>query len=141
MKIYIASSWKNALAVRLVTDRLRVHGYEVLSFLENCYGESYGSPDGDQFTKHFEEWVWEEEGGGRSFDYDVSAATMSDAVVYIGPSGVDTWAEVGAAFGAKVPVYGVYSKGETVGLMRRMITWCEDIGELFDALRRIVESK
>lgn len=119
MKIYIASSWKNQHAVEMLTAQLRARGHEVLSFIENNYGEGH-APD---MPIPFEKWV-ETEQAEKAFEYDVKAATTSNLVIYISPSGTDAWAEVGAAWGAGVPVIGLWSKGEPAGLMRKMMgTW------------------
>ena len=118
MKIYIASSWKNQHAVELLTVMLRGDGHTVLSFVENNFGEGHG-PDK---PVSFDEWVKTDQ-ADRSFVYDLTGATKSDLVVYIGPSGTDAWAEVGAAYAAGVPIYGLWSKGEQAGLMRKMVKW------------------
>jgi hypothetical protein len=55
-------------------------------------------------------------------------------VIYIGPSGCDAWAEVGAAWSRGVPIIGLYAKGEQVGLMRRMVEWVHDIREMREAV-------
>ena len=125
MKIYIASSWKNQHAVEMLTDKLRERGHTVLSFVENNYGEGHG-PDK---PINFEEWVYTEQ-AANSFNYDTDGATHSDLVVYIGPSGTDAWAEVGAAWGCGVRVIGLWAKGEQAGLMRHMVEWFRDFREL-----------
>lgn len=121
MKIYIASSWKNQHAVEMLTEMLRTRGHEVLSFVENSHGEQAAHLATDNGKPiDFEQWVWSER-GRRSFDYDTTGATTADLVIYIGPSGCDAWAELGAAWAKKVPIFGLIAKGEQVGLMRRML--------------------
>lgn len=132
MRIYIASSWKNQHAVELLTDRLREAGHEVLSFVENNHGEQKAHEAVESGKPvPFEEWVWSER-GRKSFDYDTGGATTADVVIYIGPSGCDAWAEVGAAWAArKAIIFGLWTKGEAVGLMRRMmLNWTNDHREL-----------
>ena len=114
MKIYIASSWKNQHAVELLTAHLRSNGHEVKSFVE------HEGKNGDFARLSFTEWV-DSEDGRDCFEYDTSGATDSELVIYIGPSGVDAWAEVGAAWARGVPIVGLWAKGEQAGLMRRMI--------------------
>ena len=129
MKIYIASSWKNQHAVEMLTSLLRGQGHEVLSFVENNHGE------GHSFDKpiYFEEWV-KTPLADRSFKYDIDGATKSDVVIYIGPSGTDAWAEVGAAYGAGIPIFGLWAKGEPSGLMRKMMSaWTNDYQEILQA--------
>jgi hypothetical protein len=131
MKIYIASSWKNQHAVEMLTEKLRGIGCEVLSFVENNNGEQAGhlAVDSDGNIVDFDEWVWSERGLS-SFKFDLISAMTSDLVIYIGPSGVDAWAEVGAAFARDIPIYGLRAKGEQAGLMRRMVQWFDDYREI-----------
>lgn len=121
MKIYIASSWRNQHAVEMLTALLRDNHHEVVSWVENNYGE-----DHNHVTKKFsfEEWVTSPE-ANQSFQFDTDGATKSDLVIYLGPSGKDACAEVGAAWASGVPVIGLYAKGEDIGLMRKMMAqWC-----------------
>jgi hypothetical protein len=117
MKIYIASSWKNQHAVEMLTALLRQNGHEVISWVENNYGENH-----NHVTKKFsfEEWVNSPE-ADQSFEFDTNGATQSDLVIYLGPSGKDACAEIGAAWASGVPIIGLYAKGEDIGLMRKMM--------------------
>ena len=134
MKIYIASSWKNQHAVELITEGLRKRGHEVLSFVENNHGEQAGHLATENGKPQaFEEWVWSER-GRKSFDHDTGGATTADIVIYVGPSGCDAWAEVGAAWSRGIPIIGLHSKGEQIGLMRRMVHWCQNVRELWEGL-------
>jgi len=119
-------------AVELITEGLRNRGHEVLSFVENNHGEQAGhkaTEDGKPMA--FDEWCASER-GRKSFDYDVRGATTSDLVIYVGPSGCDAWAECGAAWASQVPIIGLISKGEQVGLMRRMASWVNNVAELWE---------
>jgi hypothetical protein len=132
MKIYIASSWKNQHAVEMLTALLEERGHDVLSFVRNNYGELSVAKE-----LGFDEWV-NSDGGQRAFDYDTDGATKSDLVIYIAPSGKDAAAEVGAAWGAKVPIIGLYAKGEDFGLMRKMISkWYDRYPEVLDHIDRM----
>lgn len=124
MKIYIASSWKNQHAVEMLTRMLRDRGQEVKSFVEQEGGAGH-------FAKlSFDQWV-DSSDGRECFEYDTSGATDSDLVIYLGPSGIDAWAEVGAAWSRGVNIVGLWAKGEQVGLMRRMIgTWFKNYNDL-----------
>ena len=117
MQIYIASSWKNQHSVEMLTSLLRERGHKVLSFVENNFGEGHGANK----PMDFEKWVYTDKADS-SFRYDTEGATTSDLVVYISPSGTDAWAEVGAAWGVGVAVFGLWAKGEQSGLMRKMMT-------------------
>jgi hypothetical protein len=136
MKIYIASSWKNVHAVEMLTALLRERGHEVLSFVENNHGENPNSAVNERAGEKpvpFDEWCASAD-GRRSFEYDTSGATQSDLVIYVGPSGTDAWAEVGAAWASGRAVLGLWAKGEPVGLMRRMVEWFEDYRALLKAV-------
>ena len=122
MKIYIASSWKNQHAVEMLTDLLRKQGHEVLSFVENNYGENH-----NHVTKKFdfETWVNSSE-SDESFRYDSEGAMKCDLLIYISPSGKDAAAECGMAYAKGIPIIGLYAKGEDFGLMRKMMLgWFE----------------
>lgn len=122
MKIYIASSWRNQHAVEMLTKLLRDAQHEVLSFVENE-------------TTHDE--ITDENLGTATaqFNFDTHSATTADVLVYIGPSGCDAWAEVGAAWAKAVPIFGLWSKGEAVGLMRQMVyMWFNNYRELLNAI-------
>ena len=55
------------------------------------------------------------------FDFCAKSATTADLLIYIGPSGCDAWAEIGAAYGSGVNIFGLLAKNEEVGIMRHMI--------------------
>lgn len=129
MKIYIASSWKNQHAVEMLTDILRAKGHEIISFVEKAVSDEGRT----EIKFDFVQWINSED-GQRKFEYDVEGATRSDLVVYIGPGGTDAWAEVGAAYGASVPIFGLWAKGEPAGLMRKMVTWFHDYRTLLDEI-------
>lgn len=135
MKIYIASSWKNQHAVEMLTALLREKGHEIFSFVENNYGEGHAAKK----PMNFEKWV-ETDQAWNSFVYDTNGATQSDVVIYISPSGLDAWAEVGAAWGCgKSVIFGLGAKGESVGLMRKMMTaWFERYHELLKAIDELI---
>lgn len=129
MKIYIASSWRNQHAVEMLTSRLRERGHEVLSFIENNYGEGHGA----EKPIDFEEWIYTVD-ANNSFEYDTKAATTSDLIIYISPSGTDAWAEIGAAWGVGITIFGLWAKGEPAGLMRKMVGWFEHFNQLLVAV-------
>ncbi len=130
MKIYIASSWKNQHAVELLTAKLREANHQVLSFVENNYGEGHAANK----PMAFEEWVYTPQ-AARSFNYDVNGARYSDLIIYISPSGKDAAAEVGIAWASNRVIFGLHAKGEDFGLMRHLITeWFERYDELLLAV-------
>lgn len=138
MKIYIASSWKNQHGVEMLTALLRDKGHEVVSWVENNYGE-----DHNHVTKKFsfEEWVVSAE-SEQSFEFDIQGAMRSDVVIYFGPAGKDACAEMGAAYGAGVPIIGLMAKGEDIGLMRKMaMRWCHRYTEILDVIDAMASVK
>lgn len=121
MKIYIASSWKNQHAVEMLTALLRAEAFEVISWIENNYGENH-----NHITKKFdfETWVNSEE-SDQSFYFDINGAMTCDIFVYLGPSGKDAAAECGLCYGQRlvgktIPMIALHAKGEDFGLMRKM---------------------
>lgn len=137
-KVYIAASWRHEHAVRMLTEKIRFLGVEVLSFVENSADVAglASKPDG----KEFDEWVWSEDGYDK-FQFDTNSATNASAVIYLGPSGTDAWAEVGAAWSAGVPVLGLSAKGEQAGLMCRMVEWFANHDELLAMLKEMKDAK
>lgn len=133
MKIYIASSWKNQHAVEMLTKALRDNGDTVYSFVENNMGENVRQ------TESFEEWLKTEK-AANAFLFDTHAAMTSDAVIYIGPSGCDAWSEVGIAWASDVPILGLWTKGEPVGLMRNLVAFFTDYRSLLSGLQELRKS-
>jgi hypothetical protein len=115
MKIYIASSWRNQHGVEMLTLLLRSHGHEVLSWVENNYGEFH-----NHVSKKlpFEEWVNSDE-SNQSFKFDTDGASTCDLFIYYAPGGQDACVELGIAFANHIPIIGLWAKGENLGLMRK----------------------
>ncbi len=137
MDIYIASSWKNQHAVEMLTSMLRDGGHKVHSFVEKAV------QDEGRAGLEFDVVKWiESEDGARKFDYDTKGATDSDLVVYIGPSGTDAWAEIGAAWASGNMIFGLWAKGEQAGLMRRMMAgWFDNYADLLSAVADLAVQK
>lgn len=137
MQIYIASSWKNQHAVEMLTRLIRDQGHTVLSFVENNNGETHRGFNVENVTEvaqNFDMWCMSTD-GLKSFEYDTGGAMGSDLVIYMSPAGKDAAAEIGMAFATGVPIFGLHSKGEDFGLMRRMMTkWFYDCDSLLAAL-------
>ena len=133
MIVYIASSWKNQHAVEMMTDLLEGRGHEVLCFVRQEHAPS------QKQRVTFEKWVRSDDAAA-CFTYDTVGATQSDVVLYISPSGTDAWAEVGAAWAAKVPIVGLWAKEEQAGLMRYMVTtWCDEYKAALDKIDSLKE--
>ena len=138
MKIYIASSWKNQHAVELLTAKLREMDFDVISWVENNYGE-----DHNHVTKKFdfETWVNSPE-SDQSFEYDTLGASSCDIFIYVGPAGKDAAAECGICYGARslgkpTIMLGLWAKGEDLGLMRKMFdVWFTRYQDLLEWLEK-----
>lgn len=135
MKIYIASSWKNQHAVEMLTAELRRMDYEVHSWIENNFGENPNSSVNESAKKFcFEDWV-NSPASDQSFEYDTRGAATCDLFIYVGPAGKDAAAECGIAYANKVPMFGLFAKGEDFGLMRKMFkVWFHRYTELLDGV-------
>lgn len=139
--VYIASSWKNAHGVELLTSELRSLGFEVRSWVENNFGETH-----NHVTRSmpFEEWVVSPE-SQQSFSFDTRGAYDCNIFIYYGPGGKDACAELGIAWATalfakavkiKKPILGLWAKGEDLGLMRKMIDrWFDRPHSLLSYLR------
>lgn len=129
MKIYIAASWKHQHAVEMLTERLEEKGHVILSWLRE------GRPEEAFLSRReLEHFILSDE-GRRVFDFCADSATGCDLLIYLGPSGCDAWAEVGAAFGRGVPILGLLAKSEDVGLMRHMVrSWHSSVSGLLRAV-------
>lgn len=143
MRIYIASSWRNAAGVEMLTSALRAEGYTVDSWIENNFGEKH-----NHVTKEmpFDQWV-ESDGGAQSFNFDTTGAIMCDVFIYYGPGGSDAAAELGAAWASQIKIdvpgwqrtiFGLWAKDEPIGLMRRMVhSWYDRPVELINHVKYI----
>jgi len=131
MTVYIAASWKHEHLVELVTRLLEARGHRVKSFVREA---AHREPTGFDLVPSLDKWINSPD-GARKFQFDSSSAETCDAVIYLGPSGADAWAEIGIAFGAgNKNIFGLTAKGESIGLMRRMVKWCTTVDELLDAV-------
>lgn len=136
MKIYIASSWKNQHGVEMLTALLRSEGHEVVSFVEIETKDAHVLHE-----KGFESWL-RTDGAHQCFVFDTEGAMTSDMVIYYSPSGQDACAEIGAAFGRGVPIFGLYAKGESIGLMRKMMTnWYFKYTDILLAVSEFAEGR
>lgn len=130
MNIYIAASWKHQHAVEMLTELLENGGDYVLSWLRE------GRPEEAFLSKRELTAFIASEDGQKVFEFCSKSATTADLLIYIGPSGCDAWAEIGAAYGSGVPIFGLLAKNEEVGIMRHMIkSWFSSVTELMAAVK------
>ena len=130
LKIYIAASWKHQHAVEMLTEMLEAEGHEILSWLREGRPEEafLSNKDLDNFIRS--------DVGRKVFDFCVTSVTNADLIIYIGPSGCDAWAEIGAAYGMGKTIFGLKAKSENVGMMRHMIReWFSSVSELLLSVR------
>jgi hypothetical protein len=136
MRIYIAASWKHQHAVEMLTERLEEQGHEILSWLRE------GRPEEAFLSRRELDSFIRSPEGRRIFAFCADSAMGADLVIYLGPSGCDAWAEVGAAHGAGVPVLGLLAKAEDVGLMRHMVhQWYGSVTGLLEGVARAALKK
>ncbi len=135
MKIYIAASWKHQHAVEMLTEMLENKGHAILSWLRQ------GRPE-EAFLSQRELTNFIRSADGKKiFEFCASSATTADLVIYLGPSGCDAWAEVGAAYGKGTPIVGLLAKSEEVGLMRHMVReWYTSVTGLLAGVEKIANS-
>jgi len=133
VRIYIAASWKHQHAVGMLTARLEERGHEVLSWLRE------GRPEEAFLSQRELAAFIRSEEGRRIFEFCAASAVGADLLIYLGPSGCDAWAEVGAAYGAQVPIFGLLAKSEEVGLMRHMVrSWFSSVEDMLAALESVL---
>jgi hypothetical protein len=138
MKIYIASSWKNQHGVEMLTQLLREKGHEVISWVENNYGENHNHVT-KQFS--FEEWMQTEQ-SEQSFAFDIDGATNCDLFIYYGPAGKDACAELGAAWASGPHIIGLTAKGEDLGLMSKMVSeWFDRYTDVLKYVDKMASTK
>jgi hypothetical protein len=137
MKIYIASSWRNQHAVEMLTALLREKGHIVISFIEQNYAHGFGATKGYSM----DEWI-ASESGQKSFNYDTDAASHSDLIIYISPSGKDAAVELGIAYSNRVLIFGLFAKGEDLGLMRKVVSrWFERYPDMMTEIDKLSQAE
>lgn len=123
----------------MLTTLLEERGHEVVSFVRKAVDNAEISASGGKLA--VDEWIASED-GRKKFEYETDGATQSDLIIYIGPSGIDAWAEVGAAWGSDRIILGLWAKGEQVGLMRRLVDiWVSDYRELLEQIEALSPKK
>jgi hypothetical protein len=120
----------------MLTAMLEDAGHAVLSWLRE------GRPEEAFLSRRELEHFIHSAEGKRVFDFCAGSATGCDALIYLGPSGCDAWAEVGAAYGRGVPILGLLAKSEEVGLMRHMVrSWHSSVADLLEAVEAIAAKR
>ena len=110
-RVYVASSFKNLVAVKLLNCRLRERGYNVLDWTKKA------PPVPAELTPEQRRAELDKDTRGEIFSFCKNACGQADAVIYLGPSGQDAGIEVGLAHAAGILIYGMASPMEAIGTM------------------------
>ena len=116
IEVYIASSWRHAATVTNLTQKLRDMGLTVHSWLENSGNEDPTLKDFD-----LESWLLTQD-SERCFQFDLDGLRRVNLMIYVGPSGIDAWAEVGFVAGrGDCLIWALWGANEEVGIMRKLL--------------------
>ena len=114
MKLYLASSWKNAEAVLLLAELFRENRHEVYAFPEHIYGNfTFNWPDianaEDDGITCLSYWQSQ-----KAFESDKWSMDWADACILLLPAGRDSHIEAGyiKGRGGKLFIIGEFPKGE-----------------------------
>ena len=134
MQVYIASSFKNIHAVRLLAKSMRVMGYTILDWTEKAT-----PPEGLNSLQR-REWM-DTDHGGDVFTFCANACKEADFLIYLGTSGQDAGIEIGIAYGQDIPVLGIRGPLESPGLMLygAGTVWVEHIEQAINTLENIMD--
>lgn len=148
MKLYVASSWRNAHQPQIVED-LRTLGHDVYDFRHPPGGDHLGfswaevDPDWQRWTPEAYREALEHPVAVAGFESDFAAMQWADAGVLVLPSGRSAHLEAGWFAGAGKPLWIVldpaeFGHGDTVActeLMYRMASGVfTGIDELYEAI-------
>jgi len=143
MKIYLASSWRNARQPE-VLKALRDAGHEVYDFRNPVPGNAGFSwrqvsdiPPAEWTPQHYREEVLTHPTARRGFAYDMGALSSADATVLVLPCGRSAHLELGYAVGNDQRTYVLFPDGK-LDEPELMYLMCDrlvlSIGELLAAL-------
>ena len=147
MKIYVASSWRNALQPQVV-KALRDAGHEVYDFRNpHATGPDHGrrgvgfswseiDPGWQGWTPEQYRAALEHPAARDGFASDMDALNWADALVMVQPCGRSAALEMGYACGRSMPVAVLLAPGEPE-LMLKMGDLCLDLLEVLDWVRDV----
>jgi nucleoside 2-deoxyribosyltransferase len=135
MKIYVASSWRNALQPAVV-QMLRRAGHEVYDFRNPAPGDKGFA--WSELDPNWRDWTPEEylknlnhPISEKGFNLDMNGMKWADACVLLLPCGRSAHTEAGWFAGQEKPVYAYVSPDSEPELMYKIFTKCyADISEL-----------
>ena len=133
--IYIASSYRSLTAVHLLRNILIERCHKVLDWTK------FAPPLPEGMTPERRRQALDADDRGEIFDFCAEACARADLVIYLGPAGQDAAAEVGMAYVAGVPVFGLAGRMESPGLIltKAVTHWCEDVSDLLLAVDGLAE--
>ncbi len=136
MQVYIASSFKNVHAVRLLGKYMRQLGYTILDWTEKAT-----PPDGLNSSQR-REWM-DTDHGGEVFNFCAKSCMEADFLIYLGTSGQDAGVELGIAYALNIPILGIKGPLESAGLMLHGVitAWVEHIDHAQKVLEEIMDYK
>jgi len=135
--VYIASSFRNLHAVQMLRDTLKKGGHVILDW------SAYAPPLSDTMTPEERRATLDADERGEIFDFCTMACAQADLAIYLGPSGQDSACEVGIAYNAGVPVYGLAGALEKPGtIMHRAVSrWFPDTRSLLAAVNTLAREQ
>jgi hypothetical protein len=135
ISIYIASSFRNLYAVQLLRDALRDRGHTVLDWTK------LAPPLPEGMTPEKRRAALDSDERGEIFAACSEACGRADLVIYLGQAGQDAACEVGMAYVAGTPVFGLAGPLEKPGLIlaRAVTRWFGGYGELLEAVEGLAE--
>ncbi len=110
-KVYVASSFRNLIAVKLLNQMLRDRGYCVLDWTEKS------PPLPPHLTPEQRRAELDKDERGQIFRFCKTACGQADVVIYLGPAGQDAGVEIGMANIAGSLIYGLAGHIEAPGTM------------------------
>lgn len=142
MKIYVASSWRNARQP-MVVESLRAAGHEVYDFRHPAPGNegfSWRAIDGgwqtwtaDQFINALQHPV-----AKQGFELDLGGMEWADAFVLVHPCGRSAHLEAGWATGQGKPCFVLLEEGGEPELMLKLVEAAG--GGLFKTLDDVIDA-
>ena len=133
MKIYIASSARNMHGVQLLRDSLTALGHQVLDWT------AYAPPLADHLSPEARKTALDSDERGEIFAFCAKACREADLLIYLGAAGQDAACEVGMAYAAQVPVFGLAAPTEKPGLIltRAVKAWFPDARALLKHIQSL----
>ncbi len=143
MKVFIASSWKNQHAVEMLTAILREKGFDVYSWVERYYADTdpvFKEYKAAGIEVSLDDWI-NSEAGRRQHAANREGLKNADIVIYLSPAGKDSCLELGVASALEIPIYGLWTGKEDLGLEQLSVSiWFERYTELITHLLSKVQS-